>query len=148
MTESNSSEVEQEKQVYLLLGSNLGDRFNHLVNARNLLTADCGRLISQSAIYLSKAWGIENQADFYNQVVVIMTKMSARELLIKILEIESEIGRSRELKWGARIIDIDILFYADAVIETADLTVPHPRIAERNFTLVPLMELSPKFSFL
>ena len=137
------TKVEQEKQAYLLLGSNLGDRHGNLARARDLILSHGGQLLDQSAIYLSEAWGLKHQADYYNQVVVIKTKLSAPDLLRTILNIEMEIGRTRDLKWGARIIDIDIIFYADEEIQTANLTVPHPRIAERNFTLVPLMELSP-----
>lgn len=135
--------MEPKKTAYLLLGSNLGDRHRNLVNAIDSLKTNCGQLSAQSAIYLSKAWGIEHQPDFYNQIVVIETWMTAHDLLRNILDIEMEIGRRPEVKWGVRIIDIDIIFYADEVIETPNLTVPHPRIAERNFTLVPLMELSP-----
>jgi 2-amino-4-hydroxy-6-hydroxymethyldihydropteridine diphosphokinase len=107
------------------------------------LALHCGQVSNQSGVYLSKSWGVDQQRDYYNQVLLLSTTWSPVELLDCILEIESNLGRVREKKWASRIIDIDILFYKQSVIDLPGLQIPHPRIAERNFTLVPLMEIAP-----
>ncbi|MBK8503680.1 MAG: 2-amino-4-hydroxy-6-hydroxymethyldihydropteridine diphosphokinase [Saprospiraceae bacterium] len=129
--------------TYLLLGSNIGDRGENLRIARNRLALDCGDIILQSGVYLSKSWGIDGQPDYYNQVLQVSTTCSPEQLLDCILDIESTMGRVRKGKWSSRMIDIDILFYQQSVIDLPGLQIPHPRIAERNFTLVPLMEIAP-----
>ncbi|MCL4114391.1 UNVERIFIED_CONTAM: hypothetical protein GTU68_052327 [Idotea baltica] len=112
-----------------------------LLEARKRIEQTCGEIKLCSATYITKAWGLEKLPDFHNQVVEIETIWSAQELLTFILEIEGDMGRKRTVKWSSRVIDIDILFYGEEVINTSELLVPHPRISERNFTLVPLMEL-------
>ncbi len=137
--------VAQDKIVYLLLGSNIGDRDENLRLARSQLALHCGTISKQSGVYLGKSWGVEQQRDYYNQVLELSTTQPPKRLLDCILEIESNLGRVREKKWSSRIIDIDILFYQQSVIELPVLQIPHPRLTERNFTLVPLMEIAPQF---
>ncbi|MCE7991582.1 MAG: 2-amino-4-hydroxy-6-hydroxymethyldihydropteridine diphosphokinase [Roseivirga sp.] len=130
------------KGIYLLLGTNLGDRAKNLATARNLLEEQKIAIKALSAVYETDAWGIEEQPGFLNQVLKVATDLSAKELLKTILGVELEMGRVRIQKWGERLIDIDILYYQDQVIDTDELKVPHPEIQNRRFTLVPLVELA------
>lgn len=130
------------KGIYLLLGTNLGDRAKNLADARNLLKEKGIELKAASSIYETDAWGIEDQPGFLNQVLKVATDLSPKDLLKTILAVELEMGRVRIQKWGERLIDIDILYYQDRVIDTRELKVPHPEIPNRRFTLVPLAELA------
>lgn len=133
------------EEVYLLLGSNLGDREKLLAEAIERIIQRCGNITQMSSIYESEPWGFDNNNDFLNQVVVIETKLSPHQLLSVILEIEQELGRKRSKgKMVSRIIDIDILFYGEHIVDTHDLKIPHPSIQERRFTLIPLLEISPE----
>lgn len=127
---------------YLLLGTNLGDRLQHLLVARDLLNRDAGRIVRTSAIYATAPWGKEDQPEFLNQALEMETDRSAGELLAIALQIEHLLGRHRSTKWEARVIDIDILFYGRHIIHQANLVVPHPRLPDRRFALVPLAELA------
>lgn len=131
-----------KNKVYLLLGSNMGNRLSFLEQARKYIAKKLGEITKTSAIYETAAWGKENQAAFLNQVVVVESEEEAAKVLQLILVIEQEIGRKRLEKWGERIIDIDILLYNDAIIETENLVVPHPYLHLRRFTLLPLAELA------
>lgn len=133
------------KGVYLLLGSNLGDSETVLHLAKSLIEARIGTVIKASSIYLTKAWGIENQPDFLNQVLELDTVLDASKVLQCILEIERELGRIRFQKWGTRIIDIDILYFGKLIIDTKNLVIPHPENQNRNFVLVPMAEIAPDF---
>jgi 2-amino-4-hydroxy-6-hydroxymethyldihydropteridine diphosphokinase len=133
------------KGVYLLLGSNLGDSESILRLAKSLIEARIGTVIKASSIYLTKAWGIENQPDFLNQVLELDTVLDASKVLQCILEIERELGRIRFQKWGTRIIDIDILYFGKLIIDTKNLVIPHPENQNRNFVLVPMAEIAPDF---
>jgi 2-amino-4-hydroxy-6-hydroxymethyldihydropteridine diphosphokinase len=133
------------KGVYLLLGSNLGDSESILRQAKSLIEARIGTVIKASSIYLTKAWGIENQPDFLNQVLELDTVLDASKVLQCILEIERELGRIRFQKWGTRIIDIDILYFGKLIIDTKNLVIPHPENQNRNFVLVPMAEIAPDF---
>lgn len=128
--------------IYLLLGSNLGDKESELEKARMHLRARTGKIVRTSALYKTAAWGERNQPDFLNQVVEIDTTLTPADILAEILRIEMLAGRARKGKWTARTLDIDLLFYRDEIISTPELTVPHPRIAERRFALVPLAEIA------
>lgn len=99
----------------------------------------------RSALYQTAAWGLEEQPDFFNGAICVETSLDAIELLHEIRTIETDMGRQRTVKWGQRTLDIDILFFNQEVIETPDLTVPHPRLAERRFALVPLDEIASDF---
>lgn len=131
--------------VHLLLGSNLGNREHNLQLANREIGRLLGPIITSSSVYKTSAWGKTDQPDFYNQVVVTTTLKSPEEALQAIRAIEDHLGRKRIEKWGSRIIDIDILFWNDQVISTPDLTIPHPGIPYRRFTLIPLAEISPDF---
>lgn len=131
--------------IFLLLGSNQGDRLTNLKEARRLINGRIGQLVRSSSLYLTAAWGDIEQPNFYNQAVEIKTELLPMELLKTVNEIEELLGRVREQKWGPRLIDIDILYYKDLQLETDVLTIPHPRIHQRRFALEPLAELAPDF---
>lgn len=131
--------------IYLLLGSNQGDRLTNLKEARQLLNERIGGLVRSSSLYLTAAWGDIEQPNFYNQVVEIKTGLFPAELLEHILEIELLLGRTRSEKWGPRLIDIDILYYSDLKLDTQTLVIPHPQIQNRRFALEPLTEIAPDF---
>ena len=131
--------------VYLQLGSNLGDRLSILNTAVSKISTQVGDLLLLSKIYQSSPWGVEGQGDFLNQVILIESRYSAKLILEIILNIEKELGRVRIEKWGERVIDIDILFYNDEIIEASDLCVPHKYISKRKFVLLPLNEIAPNF---
>ncbi len=129
-------------EVYLLLGSNEGDRMKWMKQAINLLSAH-GAIAKQSSVYETAAWGIEAQPSFLNMVVLLKTDITAIRLLSEIHDIEKKLGRQREVKWGQRTLDIDILLYNNEQIELPGLLIPHPFLHLRRFTLVPLAELIP-----
>lgn len=128
--------------VFLLLGSNLGDRKTNLASARDGITS-VAHIVGTSAIYRTAAWGKTDQPEFYNQVLSVQTDLTPEALLAHLLELEKKLGRERHEKWGSRTIDIDILLFDNLEIRTDQLTVPHPGIASRKFTLVPLHEIAP-----
>ncbi len=139
-----NSGMEYVKQAVLLLGSNLGDRLRHLADALALI-GDVGTVRAQSAIYETAAWGREGEPPYLNQVVTLATALTPLELLDALQRIEQHLGRRPADRWAARIIDLDILFFGDTVVRTGRLEIPHPQIAWRRFTLVPLAELLPDF---
>ena len=126
---------------YILTGGNLGHRFENLRRAADLIDTRCGRILRRSSLFETAAWGIEAQPDFLNQVLELDTALKPEALLDVLLGIEREMGRIRGEKFGPRIIDLDILLYGDLMICSADLEIPHPRMAERRFVLEPLNEL-------
>lgn len=128
---------------YLLLGGNLGDKEQNLRQAVNLLEQKLGSTAKKSNIFITAAWGNENQPEFYNQAISIKTTFSAIDLLKIVLGVEEQLGRKRTNdKWQERIIDIDILFYNDEVIDLPELKIPHPFIQERKFVLIPMNEIA------
>lgn len=129
--------------IYLLSGSNLGNRMASLARALELIEQEAGSIKAQSQLYETAPWGITDQPAFLNQVMELETKLAPEALLEKLLNIEKKMGRERKTKWGERLIDLDILYYGNQIIETANLKIPHPHIPERRFTLVPLCELAP-----
>lgn len=130
-------------QVYLSIGSNIGDRKAQLQQAIAALQADSAiDVVRVSSIYETAPVGGVVQDDFYNCAVYLETSLSATELLQRIQQIEQNQKRRRLIHWGPRTIDLDILWYDDVVIQTADLTIPHPEIAKRAFVLVPLQEIT------
>jgi 2-amino-4-hydroxy-6-hydroxymethyldihydropteridine diphosphokinase len=128
--------------IFLLLGTNLGDRLQNLALAQQKIGSFCN-IINMSSIYVTEAWGKTDQPAFYNQVLEVVSDLDPHKLLALLLEIEKEIGRVRLEKWGPRVIDIDLLFYNNQVINEDDLIVPHPGIPNRRFTLLPLHEIAP-----
>lgn len=131
--------------AYLALGSNLGDRRRNLVGAIQHLYAQPGiEVISGSWVYETRPVGVVGQPDFLNLVLAIRTTLQPLDLLEACLKIEKEFGRERRERWGPRTLDIDVLLYGNAVLNNDRLTLPHPRMQERAFVLVPLAELSPE----
>ncbi len=128
--------------VFLHTGSNLGDRIENLRRVNERIDLRIGNIIQKSGLYETEAWGVTDQPDYVNQALEVTTILNPLELLDCIFEIEHEMGRIRKTKWGSRVIDIDILFYGDAIIDLPNLTIPHPRIHKRNFVLVPLMDIA------
>ncbi len=135
----------RKSQVVLLLGGNLGNRVQNLSKALEALQQDIGTVQKKSSIYETAAWGITDQPNFLNQVVIIKTHLTAQEVIKKIFIIEKQLGRERLIKMGPRLIDIDILFYDNKIIEEENLIIPHPRIQERKFVLEPLNEIIPNY---
>ncbi len=131
--------------VYILLGTNLGNREENLHQAIKNLDQETGKVLEKSSIYETAAWGIEYQPSFYNQVIKINTDLSPEILLKKILEIELEMGRIRIKKWYTRLIDIDILYYDTILHNSSSLIIPHKEIPNRKFTLIPLVEIAPDY---
>ena len=131
--------------VYLLLGSNMGDSEQMLTVATNMIEKNIGKLTTSSSIYRTAAWGNEDQPDFLNQIIIVSSLLSSSNILKEMFVIEKEMGRVRTTKNAARVIDIDMLFFNDEIIQTETLTVPHPQIQNRRFVLVPLAEISPDF---
>lgn len=129
--------------IFLLLGSNEGQASDNLAEAAERIAKVAGRIVERSSVYQTAAWGMVNQPDFLNQVLKIESPWNAEVLLEKLLDIERSMGRVRANKWGPRIIDIDLLFYGQQVINTPFLRIPHPGIPERRFTLLPLTEIAP-----
>ncbi|MDF2457367.1 MAG: folK, partial [Cytophagaceae bacterium] len=129
--------------VYLLLGSNLEDPDKQIRTAREWIEKKVGHLDQCSSIYWSAPWGNEDQPAFLNQVIQVSTSLSADDLLTVLLSIEQEMGRQRLVKWGSRIIDIDILYYGQEIVTLTHLKIPHPEIGNRRFVLVPLHEIAP-----
>src|SRR4051812_34971571 len=130
-------------KAYLLTGGNLGNRLNNLIEASKLTEQSCGKIVRQSAIYKTAAWGFTDQPNFYNQALEIQTELSPKQLMETLLVIEGQMGRKRDVKLGPRIIDIDILLFNNVIIHQLHLTIPHPRLHERRFALTPLTEIAP-----
>jgi len=130
-------------QVFLLLGANLDNRFVQMEKAFNEIEKQIGAVTRYSSLYETAAWGKEDEPAYLNQVLLVETSLLPLEVLKEINGIENRLGRIRNLKWGSRTIDIDILFYDDEVIESERLMVPHPFLHQRKFALVPLNEIAP-----
>ena len=130
--------------AYLGLGSNLGDRRQHLTEAvRRLHAGPALQVVKVSSVYESSPVGVTAQSDFLNLVVQVATTHAPQKLLTECLCIETDLGRVRGERWGPRTIDIDLLLYGDMRIDDERLTVPHPRMRERSFVLTPLAEIAP-----
>ena len=132
----------KEHTVYLALGSNLGDRFANLKQAIDSLTPQL-EVKAKSSVYETPPWGFEDQPKFLNQVVKAKTYLDPEPLLKHLKRLEVALGRQASFPNGPRLIDMDILFYDDLILNTSSLVIPHPRLQERGFVLLPLMELSP-----
>jgi len=130
--------------AYLSLGSNMGNRMNNLKEALKRLQSDYTvTVVNVSSIYETDPVGYEEQDLFLNMVAQINTTLSPYQLLEACLQVEKDLGRKREIYWGPRTIDLDILLYNDENIITEMLVVPHPRMHERSFVMIPLVEISP-----
>jgi len=131
-------------QAYIALGSNVGDKKGNIALALSLLTKSSSvQIQKRSSLYITEPAGYEDQEDFLNMVIKIYTELSPRELFSLCKSIEKEMGRVTEIRWGPRVIDLDILLYEDNIIKEEDLVIPHPRMHERAFVLIPLAEIEP-----
>ncbi|RDY29441.1 2-amino-4-hydroxy-6-hydroxymethyldihydropteridine diphosphokinase [Romboutsia weinsteinii] len=134
-------------KAYLGIGTNMGDRLNNLKCACEILNDNDSITISKkSKLYETKAWGYTEQDDFLNMCVEIETTISPEELLMVCQEVEQKLHRERVIRWGPRTIDVDILFFNDIKLKCEDLEIPHPRIQDRAFVLIPLMDLDENLS--
>jgi 2-amino-4-hydroxy-6-hydroxymethyldihydropteridine diphosphokinase len=133
----------KEHTVYLALGTNLGDRLANLKQAIASLTPQLD-VKSKSQVYETPPWGFEDQPKFLNQVVKAKTYLDAEPLLKHLKRLEVALGRKESFPNGPRLIDLDILFYDDLVVERPSIMIPHPRLHERGFVLLPLMEIAPE----
>ncbi|MBC8321606.1 MAG: 2-amino-4-hydroxy-6-hydroxymethyldihydropteridine diphosphokinase [Bacteroidetes bacterium] len=133
-------------QVFLLLGSNIEPRIKYLEEAEKKISKYIGNIVRWSAIYESEPLGFSANTTFLNRVLLVYCKLSAIDILYKILDIEQEMGRIRSsLGYSSRTIDIDILYFNNDIIKTENITIPHPRLHKRKFTLKPLSEIAPHF---
>jgi 2-amino-4-hydroxy-6-hydroxymethyldihydropteridine diphosphokinase len=132
-------------KVVLSLGTNIGNRLSNLAEARWLLKDLPCHILKTSSVYETAPWGNINQDSFYNQVIQIETALTADNLMKEILHVEKIMGRRRMKKWEPRIIDIDILFFNDEIIDHKNLRIPHQHLHERRFILAPLNEILPGF---
>ena len=132
--------MQSRNRIYLSLGSNLGDRIGYLTRAVDHLR-ETGKIVAVSTVYESQPWGYKDQPEFLNCVVSLETDLRPEELLDEVKSIEKRIGRVHRFRWGPREIDIDILLYGNLIVRTNRLEIPHPRMKERDFVLVPLLDL-------
>ncbi|MDR3286496.1 MAG: 2-amino-4-hydroxy-6-hydroxymethyldihydropteridine diphosphokinase [Prevotellaceae bacterium] len=137
----------KKSKIYLLFGSDTGDKKKHINDARNFVESEIGEIVAESALYASEAWGFDSDTMFLNKVIVAESYLDAFEILALTQKIEIKMGRTNKTtdKYQSRIIDIDILFCDDKIIETPQLKIPHPQIQNRRFTLQPLAEIAPDF---
>ncbi|RKO71876.1 2-amino-4-hydroxy-6-hydroxymethyldihydropteridine diphosphokinase [Sphingobacterium puteale] len=132
-------------KIFILLGTNLGDRLRQLLRAKQAIEKQVGEILMASSIYETAAWGVEDQPAFLNQVILIKSGLSPIDCLNHTQQIELDLGRVRLKKWGQRAIDIDLLYFNDEIINYPNLIIPHPFIPERRFTLAPLAEIAPDY---
>ena len=130
--------------VYIALGTNLGERSDNLRAALKALPPEVN-VLAESHVYETPPWGYEDQPAFLNMVVKAETDLEPGALLKYLKQLEVELGREDNIRWGPRLIDLDILFYDDLVIDTPPLVIPHPRLHERAFVLVPLADVAPDY---
>ena len=136
------------ESVFILLGSNLGDRERLVNQACRMIGERCGEIVAKSRLYESEPWGFKSEHWFLNQVVRINTMLSPNELMQTLLDIEKDLGRDRTTPhdgYVSRPMDLDILYFGDEIIDNECVTAPHPRLHQRRFTLLPLCDLAPDF---
>ncbi len=130
---------------YLLLGSNLGDSIQIIRNTLEKISKDLGTISVQSSFYETQPWGKTDQPNFINMAIALDSQLTPEQLFEKLKNMEVEAGRIPSEKWGPRALDIDILYAGDTIIESDNLIIPHKGIYERNFVLIPLMEIAGEF---
>lgn len=134
-------------KAYLGLGTNMGDKQAYLKEACKIISDNTNiNIVKISKVYKTKAWGYTNQDDFLNICIEVDTNLSPEELLEVCHEVENKLNRVRVIRWGPRTIDVDILFFNNIISTDENLTLPHPRIKERAFVLIPLMDLNKELS--
>ena len=132
------------RPAYVGIGSNLQSPRDRVLEAiERMSTLDATRVVLRSQLYLTRPLGPQDQPDFVNAAVGLLTQLSARELLSELLGIERSMGRDRQERWGPRVIDLDLLWMIDSTIDEPGLTVPHPGVSMRNFVLYPLADIAP-----
>ncbi len=131
--------------IYIQLGSNMGERNLYIKESLLQIEKIIGTIIYESKTYESSPWGVTEQRNFLNKVISVKSDFSAKDLLKSLQKIEDKLGRTRTEKWGERTIDLDILFYNAEIINTKELTIPHPHIQDRKFVLIPFAEMNGKF---
>jgi 2-amino-4-hydroxy-6-hydroxymethyldihydropteridine diphosphokinase len=132
------------RPAYAGIGSNLQSPRDRVLEAiERMSTLDATRIVLRSQLYLTRPMGPQDQPDFINAAVGLLTQLSARDLLAGLLGIERSMGRDRQERWGPRVIDLDLLWMIDSVIDEPGLTVPHPGVSTRNFVLYPLADIAP-----
>lgn len=133
-------------KLFLLLGGNLGNKQQTFADAAHRIEIKVGNIQQRSSLFETEPWGFESENLFWNQVLVVDTKLSPQSALEATQQIENELGRVRHAsQYSSRLIDIDLLFFDQTVLDTPQLQLPHPRIAERRFVLEPLAEIAPDF---
>jgi 2-amino-4-hydroxy-6-hydroxymethyldihydropteridine diphosphokinase len=133
--------------AYISLGSNMGERIDYLTGAIEKLNEhEKIKVVNISSVYETDPVGYTEQSAFLNIVLSVITKLNPHELLAACMKIETELGRKREIRWGPRTIDLDILLYNQENMDTKDLIIPHPRMSERAFVLIPLLEIASDLS--
>ena len=130
---------------FIALGSNLGSRRQNLIQAHNSIIENIGDIIKYSKIYETEPWGNNNQQKFLNQVIKIQTRDEPLKLLKKLKKIEKKLGRGKSSKWGERLIDLDILYFNNKIINTKKLIIPHQYLDKRRFVLIPLNDIDKEF---
>ena len=132
-------------KVYLLIGGNMGDRMANLRLAMEAIEKEIGPIQQMSSIYETAAWGNTQQPDFLNQAQLVHTHWDASKVMTCLLTIEKQMGRERSVPMGPRTIDLDIIYFNEEILDLPTLTIPHPRLAERKFVLLPLTEIAPAY---
>ena len=128
--------------AYIGMGTNLGDRESYLKDAIiELASNPSNKVVAVSSIYETDPWGYTDQGKFLNMAICLETQLTAQELLACCMQVEKNLGRKREIRWGPRTIDLDILLYNQENIVTKNLIVPHPRMLDRAFVVIPLVEI-------
>ena len=136
------------ERCFILFGSNMGDKNKIYAQACLLINNRCGRIVAQSSAYESEPWGFEAKEWFLNRLIVVETELEPEAMLHQLLDIEAELGRVRHPEAGvytSRTADLDILYYGSRIVLTDSLTIPHPRLHQRRFALLPLCEVAPEF---
>jgi 2-amino-4-hydroxy-6-hydroxymethyldihydropteridine diphosphokinase len=132
------------RPAYVGIGSNLQSPRDRVLEAiERMSTLEATRMVLRSRLYLTRPMGPQNQPDFVNAAVGLLTQLAARDLLTGLLGIERGMGRDRQERWGPRVIDLDLLWMVDSAIDEPGLTVPHPGVSTRNFVLYPLADIAP-----
>ena len=133
-------------RVFIQLGSNLGNRQNAIFLSQQFVLQQIGYVVNESAIYETEPWMMDSDEWFLNQVIEVETNLEPHSLLLKLKDFEQTQGRKAEtVKYQPRVIDMDILFYGNRIINSSDLVVPHPFLHERKFVLIPMNEINPDF---
>lgn len=133
-------------KVFLGIGGNIGNKHINFQKVVKIIEKQLGEITKKSSVYETPPWGFDTEENFWNQIIIIQTKLSPSDLLKNIHEIEKQFGRTRKsTNYASREMDIDILYYDDLYLETEDLIIPHPKMQLRKFVLVPLNEIAPDF---